>query len=224
MPEWSPFRQFGARQRARTGHESPVTMHMGLLPAVCPRDCAFMAMAMRGRGPARCRSATYRAFWARLAAPAGRLIAHARGDGQTNGCFPRESAMREDWIAHAGGSPLREPPSPASMAQSAGPAIHRPSPLPAIRHPPTVYVDSKDFDRFVASVVATFRRHDVETGVFTVTPTPSSTMSQLILTRSARCLSSASRRPFPTRSGLSGPAISHRHDAAVRAARAAGPK
>ena len=45
-----------------------------------------------------------------------------------------------------------------------------------------VYVAPKDFDRFVASVVATFGGTTSKQGVFTVTPTPSSTMSQLILT------------------------------------------
>ena len=45
-----------------------------------------------------------------------------------------------------------------------------------------VYVAPEDFDRFVASVVATFGGTTSKQGVFTVTPTPSSTMSQLVLT------------------------------------------
>ena len=45
-----------------------------------------------------------------------------------------------------------------------------------------VYVAPEDFDRFVASVVATFGGTTSKEGVFTVTPTPSSTMSQLVLT------------------------------------------
>lgn len=45
-----------------------------------------------------------------------------------------------------------------------------------------VYVAPEDFDRFVASLVATFGGSTSKQGVFTVTPTPSSTMSQLVLT------------------------------------------
>jgi hypothetical protein len=45
-----------------------------------------------------------------------------------------------------------------------------------------VYVAPQDFDRFVASLVATFGGRTTKQGVFTVTPTPSSTMSQLVLT------------------------------------------
>jgi hypothetical protein len=45
-----------------------------------------------------------------------------------------------------------------------------------------VYVAPQDFDRFVSSLVATFGGTTTKQGVFTVTPTPSSTMSQLVLT------------------------------------------
>src|SRR6202451_2247211 len=45
-----------------------------------------------------------------------------------------------------------------------------------------VYVQPEDFDRFVASLIATFGGTTTKQGVFTVTPTPSSTMSQLVLT------------------------------------------
>src|ERR1700722_7728563 len=45
-----------------------------------------------------------------------------------------------------------------------------------------VYVAPQDFDRFVASLIATFGGATTKQGVFTVTPTPSSTMSQLVLT------------------------------------------
>jgi predicted enzyme related to lactoylglutathione lyase len=44
-----------------------------------------------------------------------------------------------------------------------------------------VYVAPKDFDRFVASLLATFGGTTTKQGVFTVTPTPSRTMSQLVL-------------------------------------------
>jgi predicted enzyme related to lactoylglutathione lyase len=45
-----------------------------------------------------------------------------------------------------------------------------------------VYVAPQDFDRFVTSLIATFDGTATKQGVFTVTPTPSSTMSQLVLT------------------------------------------
>ena len=45
-----------------------------------------------------------------------------------------------------------------------------------------VYVAPEDFDRFVASLIATFGGATTKQGVFTVTPTQSSTMSQLVLT------------------------------------------
>src|SRR5262245_51708629 len=45
-----------------------------------------------------------------------------------------------------------------------------------------VYVAPDQFDRFVSSVLATFGGTAAKQGVFTVTPTPSSTMSQLVLT------------------------------------------
>jgi predicted enzyme related to lactoylglutathione lyase len=45
-----------------------------------------------------------------------------------------------------------------------------------------VYVRPEDFDSFVASLLATFGGTATKQGVFTVTPTPSETMSQLVLT------------------------------------------
>jgi len=45
-----------------------------------------------------------------------------------------------------------------------------------------VYVAPQDFDGFVASLIATFGGTTTKQGVFTVTPTPSSTMSQLVMT------------------------------------------
>lgn len=45
-----------------------------------------------------------------------------------------------------------------------------------------VYVAPEDFDRFTASLVATFGGSKSPEGVFQVTPTPSQTMSQLVLT------------------------------------------
>src|ERR1700753_1752950 len=58
-----------------------------------------------------------------------------------------------------------------------------PNPGVAPQHDTThVYVAPEDFDRFVTSLIATFGGTTTKQGVFTVTPTPSSTMSQLVLT------------------------------------------
>ncbi len=45
-----------------------------------------------------------------------------------------------------------------------------------------VYVASADFDRFVTSLIATFGGTTTKKGVFDVTPTPSQTNSQLVMT------------------------------------------
>jgi len=45
-----------------------------------------------------------------------------------------------------------------------------------------VYVAPDEFDRFVASLIATFGGKASKQGTFTVTPTPSSTLSQLVMT------------------------------------------
>jgi hypothetical protein len=61
------------------------------------------------------------------------------------------------------------------------------APTPAVAVGPQydtthVYVAPEDFDRLVASLIATFGGKTSKQGVFTVTPTPSLTMSQLVLT------------------------------------------
>src|SRR5258708_20630009 len=45
-----------------------------------------------------------------------------------------------------------------------------------------VYVSPQDFDRSVASLIATFGGTTTKQGFFTVTPTPRSTMSPFVLT------------------------------------------
>lgn len=60
-----------------------------------------------------------------------------------------------------------------------------------------VYVASDDFDRLVASLVATFGGTTTKQGVFTVTPTPSSTMSQLVLTPVGTVSVFGFRTPIP---------------------------
>src|SRR5277367_745435 len=60
-----------------------------------------------------------------------------------------------------------------------------------------VYVAPEDFDRFVASLVATFGGTTSKQGVFTVTPTPSSTMSQLVLTPAGTLSVFGFKTPIP---------------------------
>lgn len=60
-----------------------------------------------------------------------------------------------------------------------------------------VYVAPADFDRFVSSLVATFGGTTTKQGVFTVTPTPSSTMSQLVLTPAGTLSVFGFKTPIP---------------------------
>ena len=60
-----------------------------------------------------------------------------------------------------------------------------------------VYVAPQDFDRFVASLIATFGGTTTKQGVFTVTPTPSSTMSQLVLTPAGSVSVFGFKTPIP---------------------------
>ena len=86
-----------------------------------------------------------------------------------------------------------------------------------------VYVAPEDFDRFVASFVATFGGTTSKQGVFTVTPTPSSTMSQLVLTPVGTLSVFGFKTSIPYPFGLerTGYLVTDM-DAAVRAARACG--
>jgi hypothetical protein len=83
-----------------------------------------------------------------------------------------------------------------------------------------VYVAPQDFDRFVASLIATFGGTTTKQGVFTVTPTPSSTMSQLVLTPVGSISVFGFKTPIPYPFGLerTGYLVTDL-DAAVRVAR-----
>jgi predicted enzyme related to lactoylglutathione lyase len=65
-----------------------------------------------------------------------------------------------------------------------------------------VYVAPEDFDRFVASLLATFGGTATKQGVFTVTPTQSSTMSQLVLTPVGSVSVFGFKTPIPYPFGL----------------------
>jgi len=86
-----------------------------------------------------------------------------------------------------------------------------------------VYVAPQDFDRFVASLIATFGGTKTKQGVFTVTPTPSSTMSQLVLTPVGSISVFGFKTPIPYPFGLerTGYLVTDM-DVAARTARATG--
>jgi hypothetical protein len=86
-----------------------------------------------------------------------------------------------------------------------------------------VYVAPQDFDRFVASLLATFGGTTTKQGVFTVTPTPSSTMSQLVLTPAGTISVFGFKTPVPYPFALerTGYLVTDM-DEAVRAAKATG--
>jgi predicted enzyme related to lactoylglutathione lyase len=86
-----------------------------------------------------------------------------------------------------------------------------------------VYVAPEEFDRFVSSFVATFGGTTSKQGVFTVTPTPSSTMSQLALTPVGTVSVFGFKTPLPYPFGLERTGyLVKDFDTAVRAARANG--
>jgi hypothetical protein len=86
-----------------------------------------------------------------------------------------------------------------------------------------VYVAPQDFDRFVASLIATFGGTTTKQGVFTVTPTPSSTKSQLVMTPAGTVSVFGFKTPVPYPFGLerTGYLVTD-VDEAIRAARATG--
>jgi hypothetical protein len=65
-----------------------------------------------------------------------------------------------------------------------------------------VYVAADDFDRFVDSVIATFGGTKSQQGIFQVTPTPSQTISQLILTPAGTLSVFGFKTPIPYPFGI----------------------
>ena len=86
-----------------------------------------------------------------------------------------------------------------------------------------VYVPAADFDRFVASVLQTFGGKTGQDGVLTVTPTPSSTRIQLVLTPVGTLSVFGFKTPIPYPFGLerTGYLVTNM-DEAIRAAKATG--
>ena len=86
-----------------------------------------------------------------------------------------------------------------------------------------VYVAPEDFDRFVASLLATFGGTTTKRGVATVTPTPSSTITQLVLTPvgTVSVFGFTTPVPYPFGEERTGYLVTDL-DAAIGAARATG--
>ena len=108
----------------------------------------------------------------------------------------------------------------AQTAQTAGTVSVAVGPQYDTTH---VYVVPEDFDPLVASLVATFGGTATKQGVFTVTPTPSSTMSQLVLTPvgSVSVFGFKTPIPYPFGSERTGYLVTDM-DEAIRAAKATG--
>jgi hypothetical protein len=122
-------------------------------------------------------------------------------------------------VAGSGLSSWRHTVSVAAQANAATPNVAV-GPQYDTTH---VYVAPEDFDRFVASLIATLGGTTTKQGVFTVTPTPSSTMSQLVLTPVGSISVFGFKTPIPYPFGLerTGYLVTDM-DAAVRAARSTG--
>jgi predicted enzyme related to lactoylglutathione lyase len=111
---------------------------------------------------------------------------------------------------------------------SASVAAQTASPLPDVAVGPQygtthVYVAPEQFDRFVSSLLATFGGTATKQGVFTVTPTPSRTMSQLVLTPAGTVSVFGFKTPVPYPFGAERTGYLVRDlDEAIKAARAAG--
>jgi len=108
----------------------------------------------------------------------------------------------------------------AQTAQTAGTVSVAVGPQYDTTH---VFVAPEDFDRFVASLLGTFGGTAAKQGVFTVTPTQSSTMSQLVLTPVGTVSVFGFKTPIPYPFGLerTGYLVTDM-DEAVRAAKASG--
>jgi predicted enzyme related to lactoylglutathione lyase len=114
--------------------------------------------------------------------------------------------------------------SAANAGAQTGPAASSPAVAVGPQYDSThVYVAAEDFDRFVTSFLATFGGSTSKQGVFTVTPTPSSTMSQLVLTPvgTVSVFGFKTPIPYPFGSERTGYLVTDL-DTAVQAARASG--
>src|SRR5207249_9428354 len=114
--------------------------------------------------------------------------------------------------------------SSANAGAQTSSAVRSPAVAVAPQYDTThVYVAAEDFDRFVTSFLATFGGSTSKQGVATVTPTPSSTLSQMVFTPvgTLSVFGFKTPVPYPFGSERTGYLVTDL-DAAVRAARASG--
>src|ERR1700730_4209414 len=95
----------------------------------------------------------------------------------------------------------------SGFSGTAPPVVHASTSTPNLGVAPQydtthVYVSPEDFDRFVTSLLATFGGTITKQGIFTVTPTPSSTMSQLVLTPAGTLSVFGFKTPIPYPFGM----------------------
>ena len=113
---------------------------------------------------------------------------------------------------------------PHAVAAAAGHAAVTPDVAVGSQYDTThVYVAPDDFQRFVASLLTVFGGTTSKQGVFTVTPTPSETLSQLVMTPagSVSVFGFKTPVPFPFGTERTGYLVTDL-DAAVNAARSCG--
>lgn len=115
-----------------------------------------------------------------------------------------------------------------SIGQNTTPTAAHSTAIPSVAVGPQydtthVYVAPEDFDRFVASLLATFGGTATKRGVATVTPTPSSTITQLVLTPAGTLsvFGFTTPVPYPFGEERTGYLVTDL-DEAIRAARATG--
>src|SRR2546429_4564364 len=114
--------------------------------------------------------------------------------------------------------------SSVNAGAQSSPAVNSPVVAVAPQYYTThVYVAAEDFDRFVTSFLATFGGSTSKQGVATVTPTPSSTVLQMVFTPvgTLSVFGFTTPVPYPFGSERTGYLVTDM-DAAVRAARASG--
>jgi hypothetical protein len=115
-------------------------------------------------------------------------MARERKQGLLRGFARRDDGPTIPSSANSRNAPMRIPRSlilAAAILTSAPVAWAQDTPMVAVgpQYDSThVYVAPEDFDRFIGSVIATFGGTTSKKGVFTVTPTPSLTMSQVVAT------------------------------------------
>jgi hypothetical protein len=129
-------------------------------------------------------------------------------------------------LAAACTTPASVPSTTPAPPAASSPAAPAPTPVVAVgpQYDTThVYVNAQDVDRFAASFLATFGGHSTKQAIVTVTPTPSTTSSQLLQTPVGTVSLFGFRTgvPYPFGAERNGYLVTDM-DTAIQAARTAG--